>query len=264
MNDEHTFELLSAAADGDLSDSEKQELDRLVSESTEARELQAQLNRLEDIMAAVPDLDPPATLGDDIIQKASLPKPRGKALWSLSDSLPDWLHPIQWSAVMRYGVSTAFGALLIVALYESQPNYGPSANITEMVGTMAANVEGVNLAVVDRFSFDATGISSIARLELRDGALVLDIRIDTKDFVEVTVDFENTGLEVEALAQTNSNFESIEFANQILRIKGRGQRRFAVLLRTSDDTPFAGKAEINLEYSSNGNLLQQGSLRSTR
>lgn len=264
MNNDRSFELLSAGADGDLTDGERDELATLIRESADTRKLQAQLDQMEDILASVPDVEPPATLSEQIIRAAKQRiRPNNKAK-SQSNILPDWLYPIRWGAVFRYSASTAFGALLVMALYESQPNYGPSANITEMVGTMAADADDIDLTLLDRYSFATTSFSSIVRLERRNDALVLDIRIDTSDLVEVAVDFEDSGLEIEALAQTNSNFESIQFADQVLRVKGRGQRRFAVLLRSQSNSTSTSEAKITLEYSSNGNLLQQGTLSSIR
>lgn len=255
MSLERAFELLSAAADGVLTSDEKVELDELLSESAEARKLQGELNQMNKLLDGLPNLDPPAVLRDEIMQKAALPRPKAKATWSLSD----WFRSLTLASMLRYGVSAAFGALLVIAIYESRPNFGPSPDFADLVGSMAPNAGDTD--ILDRFSVDETGVLSIARLEQRGDSLVLDIRIDTKQLVEVAVDFAASGFEIEALAQTQSNFESIQFADQVLRIKGRGQRRFAVLLRKGDDTSLASEANINLEYSSNGILLQQGTLK---
>ena len=185
--------------------------------------------------------------------KASKAAPAGSS-W-----LPDWL---KLGPVLRYGVSTAFGALLVIAIYESRPDYGEMTDITELVGTMAPDAEVNQRAVLDRFSFDRTGVASIARLEQREDAFVLDVRVDTNQVVEVAIDLSASGMDLEALAQSTNNIETIQFADQILRVKGRGQRRFAVLLRERSDA--APAAEIELEYSSNGQVVQQGTLSSTR
>ena len=79
-----------------------------------------------------------------------------------------------------------------------------------------------------------------------------------------SMDFAATGFELEALAQTLSNLESIEFSDNVLRVKGRGQRRFAVLLRSSTEDAIGTEAKIHLEYSSDGELLQHGTLSLVR
>ncbi|MDH3747966.1 MAG: hypothetical protein OER97_07135 [Gammaproteobacteria bacterium] len=255
MSVERAFELLSAAADGDLTSAERAELDKLLSESAEIRKLQGEFNDMDDLLNRLPDLNPPAGLHDQIMQQASLPRPKAEDAWSISD----WFHSITLRSILGHAAATAFGALLVIVAYESRPNFGPSPDLDDLVGTMAPSA-GVT-AMLDRFSVDETGVSSIARLEQRGDSVVLDIRIDTKQLVEVSVDLAASGFEIEALAQTQSNFESIQLADHVLKIKGRGQRRFAVLLRKRDDTDFAGEAKISLEYSSNGILLQQGTLR---
>ena len=258
MSDERAFELLSAAADDDLTAAEQAELEKLLRELPQAENLKADMDQLEEIMANVADVDPPSRLRDEIMQAASLPQPSAK--WSFAD----WLHPIRSGAVLRYGFSAAIGALLVIAVYEGQPHLGPITDITELVGTMAPDSGGVGRSVLDTFSFERTGVSSIVRLEQRDDALVLDVRIDTTRPVEISMDFAAAGLEVEALAQTQSSFESIQFADNVLKVKGRGKRRFSVLLHARDDTSSASNAEIALEFSSDGKLLQQGSLNSIR
>ncbi len=253
MNDERTFELLSAAADDDLSTEEKEELDELLSGSAEARRLKAEFEQMERILLDTPELAPPPDLREQILRR--VPQQPEAAF-----SLADWLGELRFGAVLRYGFSAAFGALLAVAIYESQPQFGSASDITELVGTMAPDGGSANRRILDSFSFRDKGISSFARLEQRDRALLVDVRIDTTRLVDIKFDFSAAGFEFEALAQTLSNLESIVYTNKILKVKGRGQRRFAVLLRSPDDDVLVDEAKIHLEYSSNGKLLRQGLL----
>ncbi len=256
MNDERVFELLSAAADDDLTAAEKAELDEILSGSAEARRLQAELAQMERDLADTPELLPPPGLREQILRR--VPQPRA------GSSIADWLGELRFGAVLRYGFSAAFGALLAVAIYESQPQFGSASDITELVGTMAPDTDSNKRRVLDSFSFRDKGISSFARLEQRDRALLVDVRIDTTRVVDIKFDFSAAGYEFEALAQTLSNLESIQFSNKVLKVKGRGQRRFAVLLRSPDDDVLADEAQIHLEYSSNGKLLRQGMLSADR
>lgn len=257
MNDERTFELLSAAADDDLSTEEKAELDELMGHSAEARRLKAEFEEMEHVLREAPELEPPPDLREQILRRVPQ-QPR------TAFSLADRLGELRFGAVLRYGFSAAFGALLAVAIYESQPQFGSASDITELVGTMAPDTDSNKRRVLDSFSFRDKGISSFARLEQRDRALLVDVRIDTTRVVDIKFDFSAAGYEFEALAQTLSNLESIQFSNKVLKVKGRGQRRFAVLLRSPDDDVLADEAQIHLEYSSNGKLLRQGMLSADR
>lgn len=256
MSRERAFELLSAALDSDIGPEERAELDALLEESAEARRLQAELEALERTLADAPQVDPPSGLSQQILDRL-VQSERPKR-----DSLIDWLMSLTFGPVLRYGFSVALGALLVVAVYENQPNKGRPSDITELVGTMAPDVDAPNRRILDSFAFDKTGISSVARLERRNQSLLLDIRIDTTRPVEIAMDFSASEFEFEALAQTQSTLDAIEFSGSVLKIKGRGQRRFAVLLRSRSNTPFATVARINLDYSSDGTFLQQGTLSS--
>lgn len=256
MSEQRAFELLSTALDGDLSPAERQELDDLLADSAEARQLQIDLDALDRMLTDAPELEPPADLADKILKQVTTQAPKADS------SISDWLPLLRLGPVLRYGFSVAFGALLVIAVYENQPDIGPTGDITELVGTMAPGGNFPNRKILDSLSFERTGVSSVARLEQRDKALVLDIRIDTTLPVEIAMDFADSSFEFEALAQ--SELESIEFSGDILRVKGRGQRRFAVLLRSRSSKPFATVANIDLKFSSDGHLLQQGTLSSVR
>lgn len=258
MNRERLFELLSAAADDDLDTAERQELDTLLASSDEAQQLANQMQGMDEMLASLPDIEPPATLRDQIMQQVPMNQARQNA--PRDSALGSWLRAFARGPVLGYVASTAIGALLVIAVYESQPDFGPNTDIAQLVGTMAPDTVIADRVILDRFSFDADGVSSAARLEKRGKAIVLDIRIDAERAVELAVDFGTTNLLIEALAQSNKEFDSIEFSDRVLRVKGRGPRRFSVLLRSADTSRVAGDTKILLEYLSDGSLLQQGAL----
>lgn len=204
-------------------------------------------------------LEPPDGLRDDIMQRIPLGDTRTSA--PVDNGVSGWLQAISFSSVLTYASSAAFGALLVVAVYESQPDFGPNTDITQLVGTMAPGTVIADKVVLDRFSFDDGGVSSNVRLEKRGKAVVLDVRIDAAAAVDLLVDFGATQLQFEAVAQTDKEFDSVQFSNRVLRVKGRGARRFSVLLRSPDAIAYTGEESIRLEYTSDGRLLQAGALK---
>lgn len=256
MSIERAFELLSGELDDDLSPDERAELRELLDTSAEARELATELRQLSGTLDSLPDVEPPAGLADRILSSVRTPEPDSRS------TLFDWLSSIGAGPVLRYGFSVAVGALLAIAVYENQPEGGSGADITELVGTMAPNAVAPGRRILDSFSFERTGVSSVARLERRDRSLVIDIRIDTTRIVEIAMDFGASKFEFEALAQTQSSLDAIEWSGTVLRVKGRGQRRFAVLLRPVDKKASDTETNIRLDYSSEGEILQQGMLTS--
>lgn len=258
MNTMRAFELLSAALDGQLTPDEKAELDGLLAESEEARKLRDQLTELDQALVDLPSLDPPPGLPAKIAAASGLrDDDEGSTLF-------DWLSSISVGPLLRYAISFAVGALMVVAVYENQPGIGRASDITELVGTMAPDADTPNRRVLDSISVNKTGVSSVARLERRRNSLVVDIRLDTTLPVEIALDLSMANFEFEALAQTQSTLDAIAFDGNQLRVKGRGQRRFAVLLRSTGDKPFESETTIGLEYSSDGKVLEKGALKSAK
>lgn len=259
MNFERVFELLSAEADGDLSPDERSELDALIGASDDARQLAHEVRRMDNFLNSQRTIDPPAALRDAIMQQVPLDTARRPAP-SGDGGIAAWIRDLTWAPVLRHAVSTAFGALLVIAVYESQPDFGPNIDITQLVGTMAPDTLIADKVVLDRFSFAAAGVSSMARLEKRGKAVVLDVSIDASRAVDLIIDFGSTSLQFEAVAQSDREFDAMQFANRVLRVQGRGARRFSILLRSPDGIAYTGNETIRLEYSSDGKVLQAGAL----
>lgn len=259
MNLDRVFELLSGEADGELTPAERTELESLLGASEDARQLAHEVRRMDNFLDNLQAVEPPAGLRDGIMQRIPLNDTRPAV--SSDRGVAGWLQALSLPSVLRHAASTAFGALLVVAVYESQPDFGPNTDITQLVGTMAPGTVIADKVVLDRFSFDDSGVSSRARLEKRGKAVVLDVIIDTDTAVDLVIDFGATHLQFEAVAQTDTEFDSVQFSNRVLRVKGRGARRFSVLLRSPGDIAHTGHESIRLEYLSDGQLLQAGALK---
>ena len=255
MNGNRGLELISAAADGDLGRGERAELDRLLEQSPEAHAFQTDLENLESLLAEIPPPDLPETLHADIMARVPVPQARS------TGSLLTWLGSSE--PILRYGLATAAGLLLAVGFYESPLSVSHSGNVIDLVGTMAPAGNRSDMDLVDSYAFRSDGLDTLIQLERRNDSLSLDIRIDADEPVDLAVNLAGSGARLEALSQNESPLESISLTDQILRIQALGRRRITAYLRRVDDTDFAGEAKIALEFSSEGKLLQQGSLETT-
>ena len=254
MNDARIQELISAAADGVLSTEEQVELDRLLEASPEAGRLQSDLSRLESILREIPALDPPDSLHGRIMDHAKVPAAPSTRTFA------SWLHPLASGAVLRYGLATAFGLLLAVGFYESQPKFSSTMDIDALVGTMAPNDAQTNAEILDIYAFRAKGLESQLQLERRNGNLLFEIQIDADEPVDISADFARAGVRIGALAQIEASVDSIEIVDQELRVRALGRHRLTALLERVDDSSYAGEATIDFKFSMNGKFLQQGSL----
>lgn len=254
MTNERTHELISAAADGALNDYERVELDQLLKGSAEACRLRSELGLLASILENAPQPVPPATLHDQIMARVTLPASRARR--------PVFAWRPEWTAtgVLRYGLAAAAGVILAVFFYESQPRSGTAADLADLVGTMAPHRARSAADVMDTYRFRSEGFECLVQLERSEGGLLLDIQVDAARPLDIAVDLGSARARLVALLQDQKPLESIAIADQTLRVQALGRRQLTALLVRADETVFTGEAKIELEFSSEGELLQHGSL----
>lgn len=249
MIDERSIELIHAGLDGELSDSERVELDTALKGSDEAREFQAGLAAFSGLLEGEDSMDLPDGLHTQIVQNIHLPA-AVSSKFSFND-IPGFL---------RYGFAAAAGLLLTVGLYEYRPGATSEQDLSSMVGTIMQQESGGEEVTLDAFAFEFDGISSAVSLQRRDGALVLDVLLDSEGPVDIVVDFTSDGLQFDAIAQMQGDLKSIEIADQAIHIEGSGRQHFAVLLHRDGDLAADHEASITLRFTSNGELIKEGSL----
>lgn len=251
MTDERLLQLVSAAADGQLSDAEKEELERLLPGSAEARAFQQDLERLDAVLGDIP----PATPPPDLLQRIINVVPAGKAATTgpaRVNTRGGWLQGLLPVPALRYGLAAAAGLLLAVAFYETGQVL--PGDTSQMVGTVAP------AAALDRFSFRQGGVASEASLARQGDGLLLDIEVTADRPLEVEIDFGASGARIGSLVQSKGPVDSMEFTGQTLRFRATGRRQLTVQLHRNEKAGLAREASIALEYSSSGKLLRQGAL----
>lgn len=248
MSDDRAEELISAAADGRLNDAERAELERLLETSPEARRLRDAFDRMESVLASAPEAEPPAGLRDQILNRIS-PRKRQRVR-----AAPMWSQWLQTGPVMRHGLSATVGVLLAVSVYESRQPVSDVPDITELVGTMAPGASEGSHDILGTHRFRADGVESRVQLERRDGALLLDIRVDAARDVEIDVDYSAAGLRLDALLQVNGSVESIQITDHVLRLRARGQRTLTALLHKNIGRPMPDMPLMRFRFTSNDEL----------
>jgi hypothetical protein len=248
MIDERIIELIHAGLDSELSDSDQLELNETIQNSTEARDYQISLIEFSDLMEGEPSLDVPDGLHAKIVRQITLPTAGRGFRFS---EIPGFV---------RYGLAAAAGLVLTVGLYESELGSTDVQDISSMVGTIMQKDGSSKEVTLDAFAFEFDSISSAVSLQRRDGALVLDVLLDSRYPIDITVDFTSDGLQFDAIAQMQSDLKSIEFADQAIHVEGTGRQHFAVLLHRDGDLAAEHEASIKLRFTSNGKLIKEGSL----
>jgi hypothetical protein len=256
MSEQRILELLSAEADGELPGADRAELERLLAASPAAARFRQDLHRIDSILRKVPDVAPPETLHDRIMRSVS-PSPARPRRQRTKQRF-GWFSETPFVAV-RYGMAAAAGLLVATAFYESR-GFSATPDLTELVGSMAPNGNRGASNVLDAYTFAAEGIDGRLSLQKRNGMLLLDIDVDAERPLDILMDLGAAGVRLAALAQTDDPLQAIETDGRVLRLRAHGRRQATALLERAGFARRTGSETINLEFSSEGRLLQRGSL----
>ncbi|MBT8135548.1 MAG: hypothetical protein KJO54_00910 [Gammaproteobacteria bacterium] len=246
MIDERTRELINGALDGELTDAELKEMDQNLAMSAEARRYLAGMSDLDSFLKNLPAEALPDEVHGNILRNVTLPAASAPAPHTSRAGMP---------VLLRYGFATAAGLLLAVGIYRYMPQAAAPGDLEQMIGTMAPG----NAVAIDTFSFESADVGGSASLHLRDDTLVLSITIDSVNPIDIDIDFAGTSLEFEALAKTDNDLESFEYATRAISARSRGRQNFAVVLQRNAATTDKDGA-IRLDFTSNGILIHQGTL----
>jgi hypothetical protein len=249
MLEEHAIELINAGVDGELSDARQQELKTLLDDSEEARNYYSEVEQLADTLNRLPALELPVEIHGKIVDGIDLPARSSRASIFRFGEMPSFL---------RYGMATAVVLLLAVGLYGNREELAAPGDVADMVGTITRGGPHTNIKVLDTFSFERKGASAQISLEERNGSYLLDVRMDADRTLEFHADFSGDSLGFEAFAQMQSHLDSMHFADNSIRVTGTGEQRFVVMLRREADATAYSKTGIRLNFSSEGDLIQEG------
>lgn len=246
MIDERTRELINGALDGELTDAELKEMDQQLATSAEARRYLAGMSDLDSFLKNLPAEALPDEVHGNIVRNVTLPAASASATHTSPAGLPVFL---------RYGFAAAAGLLVAVGLYRYAPQLTAPGDLEQMIGTMVPG----DAVALDTFTFESADVAGSASLQRRDDALVLGIRIDSVNPIDINIDFAGTSLEFDGLAKTDNELESFEYATQGIRARSRGRQNFAVVLQHNAAATDKDGA-IRLDFTSDGMLIHQGTL----
>ena len=248
------LDLINRAVDGDLDAAESAELERILETSAEARKLRQDLAAMESVLRSIPAVQPPAALNALLLQ--ALPA-KSRAT---SGKRWRWLHDLQPGTGLRYALAAAAGALVVAIVFTGPDSINQSADPSALVGTMIPKSARDPVDVISTYDFHSSASSSRVQLQRFDDSILLDVSIDAALPLDVSIGLADTGLEPDALAQFNSDIESIAMSGSEIRLRANGKQQLSILLRRAGSAVPADPADIALEFSSEGQVLEQGSL----
>lgn len=226
MLEQRIIELINADIDGELGQAEKDELQAILESSAEARIMRVELLKLTNLLDSSPDLEPPAELSTQILDK--LAPSGGKAAFSLSGLLSSF-QPV------TAGVAFAAGLVLAVGFYELSPGRHGVDDTAGMVGTMVMGQPRTPLLLKNDLVYRAEGFTGRISLSDSDGMYVLNFDLESEERTEIEIGLEDTGFTFGGFAQpydgADEVIDSISISGGTLRVVNQGRQQFAVFLR---------------------------------
>jgi hypothetical protein len=251
------LDLINAAIDGELGEQDTAELERLLADSAEARALKADLERTDAVLRSVPKLEPPHALQDTLV--AGLPQGAARQ----GSSLRYWLHEMRPGAGLRYALAASAGALVAAVVFNGSDKINGAADPNALVGTMVSGSTRNDGEMIADYAFRSDASASQLQLQRYEDALLLEIRIESQSPLDVSIGLADTGLAPGAVAQHDGIDGAVAISHDNIRLRATGEQQISILLRREGNAVPAGQADIALEFSSNGQVLEQGSLPAT-
>jgi hypothetical protein len=259
MLQERVLYLINAEIDGELASAERTELDSILRSSPEARTTKAELQKLANLMDAMPEREPPAGLTSRILQQIRLPtrRPVRASRWSLAGLVASF-RPAQ------AGLAFAAGLLLTVGFYEATQSSGEAPDLSRMVGTILASPASTPAQQKDSLSIVAPGLSGTVSLGAIGEFMILNFDLQSVQQTEIMVGLAEAGLGFGGIAHAsaagNVVDESYEVSGGTLRVTNPGSHPFVVFLR-HPGVQHPGAQSIGIQVTRSGERVFEGSLR---
>ena len=254
MLNERALYLINAEIDGALGPGEQAELESLLSASEEARVMRAELKKLSSLLDETPEQQPPEDLVRRVVEQ--LPPHRRRPSFSLAAFFGAF-QPAPTAAAF------AAGLLAAVGFYELSVHDRPTADISNMVGTIVAPRQDAEALHRDLLELSAPGLSGTMSLDVQGDIFVIDVDVNSGQPIEIELGLAESGLAFGGLAYAGTDTAGEEFyqvSGGTLRGVSQGRQACFVFLRQTAD--WSGRdREIVLVVSSAGQPVITGRLR---
>lgn len=252
--DERAWLLINGQIDGELSDSEQQELDALLANSKELQVILEELTGLSDCLQQLPEKTPPAYLHNAITSTVRLPV--GESASGKKHAFTSWLTE-HW---LGPAFALTAGIMLTVGIYETNPDSMSGPDTTNMTGTMV-NAETARGELLDRVQVGDDHVFGTAQLHRSGRDFLIDVNLDSKQPAKFTLNYAANGLEFIGVTSSENRVDGVIVDKQRVIIEGNGQQQYTLRLRSPDDNLAANSGPLKVGLSVNNGLLYQAELK---
>ena len=253
MLEERTINLINADLDGELEASEREVLEAILESSAEAREMRAELLRLNNLLDSLPEQAPPPGLSNQILKQLTPPLSASRSFFS---NLIASFQPA------TAGMAFAAGLLLAVGFYEVSRGGQPSGDAASMVGTMVAAGQGSSGLLKSDLLLRGDGFTGTVSMKKVAGIYALSFDLNSEGPTEIEVGLDHTGLAYGGFAETpgeaDQAFDSVAISGETLRVVNQGRQQFTVFLRENSPEQAVDTGSITISFSSVGDHPDEG------
>jgi len=248
MLDARTTDLVNRSLDESLSAAEQQELDSLLADSSEARELRDGLSGVASLLASTPPAEPPLDLESRILRGVSLPPRRAWFTWSAG-----WMQ----GKAVSYAAGAAAGLVAAIAFYELSPK---PVDLSSLVGTITYVEHSEGPDDIAELQIDRPAVVGRVNVDAREDYTILRFDVDSDERVDFEIQLGDSHYEFGGFAQEpSSQAAEVNLSGSGLVISNRGPQSFAIILR---DVRGANTSQggIKVSVKQGGESLFEGSV----
>jgi len=239
--EQKTIDLINADIDGEIEHADKSELDAVLAENDEARNLHREFAALAGSIESIEPVSPPPHLRH-VIMNSVKPTPTRAVS-------PGFLQTLFASPTLRYSSTFAAGVLLTLSIISSdQISSQAFDDVTGLVGTISDPVSG-NL--VNSVAVDNAEVAGTVSLRTTGSMLILDFDLAANSPVEIEADYADRTIWFNGFAQLESPGASISAQSGRVTMQIEGKRRYALFLHNAGDRNIS----INLQFMSQGRIV---------
>ena len=239
-------DLINAAIDGEISASEKAELQAFLDGSAEGQALQDDLSSVCATLDAVESEEPPPHVRHVIMNSV---KPAQKPKKS-----PGFLQILFATPAVKYAVTFAAGVFVTLSIVDSdQISNHAFDDVTGLVGTVS---DPINAALASSISVTEPNLAGTVSLRSAQSMLILDFDLVAKNHIDIEANYTDRSIWFNGFAQLESEGTTISAETGRIRLGMNGKRRYAVYLHNQGGR----ETTVNLRFLEDGKVVHEASL----
>lgn len=240
-------DLINADLDGEISASDRTELQAFLSETAEGRTLHDELTSLCGTLDAVEQEDPPPALRHIIMNSVPPARP--------GEESEGFLQVLFATPALKYAATFAVGVFLTLSMVNSdQISNQTFDNVSGLVGTVA---DPVTATVASSVTLSEIDIAGTVSLRSAGSLLILDFDLVSSDHIDVEAEYTDRTIWFNGFAQLASEGTTVSAEAGRVRLgMEEGKRRYAVYLHNEGGRD----TTVSLRFLANGEVIHQAKL----